>query len=62
MGLNGYTRLLKERMAMLETFPTRIQKVAEKYGERYVEQNIVTSSLAPAIVRFSDTCYALAIR
>jgi O-phospho-L-seryl-tRNASec:L-selenocysteinyl-tRNA synthase len=34
MGLNGYKRLLKERMVMLETFPARIQEVAAKYGER----------------------------
>ncbi|KAL3937936.1 MAG: hypothetical protein SGBAC_007058 [Bacillariaceae sp.] len=34
MGLNGYTRLLKERQTMLETFPNRLQAVAEKHGER----------------------------
>jgi O-phospho-L-seryl-tRNASec:L-selenocysteinyl-tRNA synthase len=34
MGLNGYTRLLKERQDVLETFPTRLQEVAQKHGER----------------------------
>eukprot|EP00531_Pseudo-nitzschia_arenysensis_P003805 CAMPEP_0116148114 /NCGR_PEP_ID=MMETSP0329-20121206/18159_1 /TAXON_ID=697910 /ORGANISM="Pseudo-nitzschia arenysensis, Strain B593" /LENGTH=508 /DNA_ID=CAMNT_0003644175 /DNA_START=102 /DNA_END=1625 /DNA_ORIENTATION=- len=34
MGLNGYKRLLKERTEILETFPKRLQAVAEKYGER----------------------------
>lgn len=34
MGLNGYKRLLKERNAMLEAFPQKLQAVAEKHGER----------------------------
>lgn len=34
MGLNGYKRLLKEREVMLETFPRRLQMVAQKHGER----------------------------
>ena len=34
MGLNGYRRLLAERMTMLESFPSRLQAVAEKHGER----------------------------
>jgi O-phospho-L-seryl-tRNASec:L-selenocysteinyl-tRNA synthase len=34
MGLSGYQRLLRERMTMLETFPSRLQEVAEKHGER----------------------------
>ena len=34
MGLNGYKRLLKERTDMLETFPTRLQEIATKHGER----------------------------
>ena len=34
MGLNGYKRLLKERQEVLETFPTRLQEVAQKHGER----------------------------
>lgn len=34
MGLNGYKRLLKERQDVLETFPTRLQEVAQKHGER----------------------------
>jgi O-phospho-L-seryl-tRNASec:L-selenocysteinyl-tRNA synthase len=34
MGLNGYKRLLEERITMLEAFPRRLQEVAEKHGER----------------------------
>lgn len=34
MGLDGYKRLLKEREEMLESFPRRLQAVAEKHGER----------------------------
>ena len=34
MGMNGYKRLLKERTAILETFPQRLSAVAEKHGER----------------------------
>jgi len=34
MGMNGYKRLLRERTEILETFPQRLQIVAEKYGER----------------------------
>jgi O-phospho-L-seryl-tRNASec:L-selenocysteinyl-tRNA synthase len=37
MGLNGYTRLLTERSAMLETFPKRFEEVAIKYGERLLQ-------------------------
>jgi O-phospho-L-seryl-tRNASec:L-selenocysteinyl-tRNA synthase len=37
MGLNGYTRLLRERQKMLETFPTKLQEIAEKHGERRLE-------------------------
>jgi O-phospho-L-seryl-tRNASec:L-selenocysteinyl-tRNA synthase len=44
MGLNGYTRLLKERMAMLETFPTRLQEVAAKHGERVLSCPLNTIS------------------
>jgi O-phospho-L-seryl-tRNASec:L-selenocysteinyl-tRNA synthase len=34
MGLNGYKRLLAERMDILESFPKRFEEVANKYGER----------------------------
>jgi O-phospho-L-seryl-tRNASec:L-selenocysteinyl-tRNA synthase len=34
MGLNGYKRLLQERNDMLQTFPTQLETVARKYGER----------------------------
>jgi O-phospho-L-seryl-tRNASec:L-selenocysteinyl-tRNA synthase len=34
MGMNGYTRLLKERTTMLETFTARLEEVANKHGER----------------------------
>ncbi len=34
MGLHGYMRLLKERKMMLETFPSRLEEIATKYGER----------------------------
>jgi O-phospho-L-seryl-tRNASec:L-selenocysteinyl-tRNA synthase len=34
MGLNGYRRLLAERVALLEDFPARFQAVAERHGER----------------------------
>ena len=34
MGLNGYKRLLNQRQTMLETFPNRLQAVAEKHGEK----------------------------
>ena len=37
MGLNGYTKLLKERTAMLENFPKRFEAIASKYGERVLE-------------------------
>jgi O-phospho-L-seryl-tRNASec:L-selenocysteinyl-tRNA synthase len=34
MGLNGYKRLLQERNDMLRTFPTNLEIVARKHGER----------------------------
>ena len=34
MGMNGYKRLLKERSALMGTFPLRLQMVAEKFDER----------------------------
>lgn len=34
MGLSGYKRLLKERRTLLETFPQKLQRVAENHGER----------------------------
>lgn len=34
MGMNGYKRLLAERQEMLKSFPSRLNAVAEKYGER----------------------------
>lgn len=37
MGLKGYTRLLSERTEMLQTFPTKLEEVAKKYGERLLE-------------------------
>lgn len=37
MGLNGYKKLLSDRMEALETFPTRFAEVAEKYGERRLD-------------------------
>lgn len=37
MGMNGYKRLLAERQEMLKTFPSRLNEVAEKYGERILE-------------------------
>jgi O-phospho-L-seryl-tRNASec:L-selenocysteinyl-tRNA synthase len=44
MGLNGYTRLLKERTIMLETFPARLREVAAKHGERVVSCPLNTIS------------------
>ncbi|KAG7350578.1 pyridoxal-phosphate dependent enzyme [Nitzschia inconspicua] len=34
MGLNGYKKLLNERMNMLKNFPSRLDTVAKKHGER----------------------------
>ena len=34
MGMNGYKKLLRERMKILETFPNRLQTIATKHGER----------------------------
>eukprot|EP00536_Pseudo-nitzschia_multiseries_P004447 jgi/Psemu1/188091/e_gw1.74.45.1 len=34
MGMNGYKRLLKERMEILETFPQKLHSICEKHGER----------------------------
>jgi len=34
MGLHGYQGLLAERQRLIETFPTRLNEVAEKHGER----------------------------
>jgi O-phospho-L-seryl-tRNASec:L-selenocysteinyl-tRNA synthase len=37
MGLNGYKRLLAERMDLLKSFPKRFEEVANKYGERLLK-------------------------
>jgi O-phospho-L-seryl-tRNASec:L-selenocysteinyl-tRNA synthase len=37
MGLNGYKRLLAERVELLESFPRRFEDVASKYGERLLK-------------------------
>lgn len=37
MGLNGYKRLLAERMELLESFSKRFEEVATKYGERILK-------------------------
>jgi O-phospho-L-seryl-tRNASec:L-selenocysteinyl-tRNA synthase len=34
MGLNGYKRLLQDRNDMLKTFPSTLEAVATRYGER----------------------------
>lgn len=44
MGLSGYKRLLDERTKMLETFPSRLQEVASKHGERILVCNKNTIS------------------
>lgn len=37
MGLNGYKRLLAERVELLKDFPVRFEEVAAKYGERRLQ-------------------------
>lgn len=37
MGMNGYSRLLKERAQVLEDFRKNLKDVAEKYGERLMD-------------------------
>ena len=34
MGMNGYKKLLADRVTMMEKFPQRFQNVAGKFGER----------------------------
>jgi len=34
MGMNGYKGLLSDRQEMLKTFPSRLEEVAKRYGER----------------------------
>lgn len=34
MGMNGYKRLLKDRITILETFPHKLDAIAQKHGER----------------------------
>ncbi|CAB9514283.1 phosphoseryl-tRNA(Sec) selenium transferase [Seminavis robusta] len=37
MGMNGYKGILAKRQDMLQTFPTRLEQVATKYGERILK-------------------------